>query len=664
MKKLIVLFIVSFFFSMHQSNSQTASKKISLLVSAKVQVAPPQITFRWPGDKSCTKYFIFRKTKISEDWGIPVDTLTANDSVWIDKNLKAGDAYEYYFQKVTGLYISGLSYLYSGINFPAIDSRGTMLLLVDDAYKTSLQNEIINLMLDLVGDGWKVKRFYINRSETVNNVRNLIKNAWTQDKTITTVFLLGHIPVPYSGIFTTPPDGHVVGSGGHTAAWPADVYYAEFSANWTDYLKDTTAARQDSWNRPGDGKLDQVKIPSDLELQIGRVDLYQMPSFSANDTFLIKQYLDKNHRFRIGLVNANKRGLIDDNFNSYNLTAQGWRSFAAFFGDSSIFDNMTNGKDYFPTMKNESYLWSCGSGAGWYTSCSGVGTTSNFVTDSLQSVFTMLTGSFFGDWNYPDNILRAPLASKSPFLVSFWGGIPQWQLHWMALGENIGYCSKITQNNDQLYYNGNFNNSYKGTHIALMGDPTLRMHVVKPPSNLKVTGTSTKHLVWKKSKDNITGYNIYRGNYIWGNFTKITLTPVTDTFFNDPVPMSGVNVYMVRAVKLETSASGSYFNMSEGIFDLSTFSLGADYPEFKTVAGINIFPNPSSGIINIKSENLKSTVDVKIYNQTGQLVISDQNLNSGGNISLNYDLSVFGKGLYIIRISSGNQIISKKLIIY
>ena len=60
----------------------------------------------------------------------------------------------------------------------------------------------------------------------------------------------------------------------------------------------------------------------------------------------------------------------------------------------------------------------------------------------------------------------------------------------MALGESIGYATKLSQNNNALYYHGYFNASVRKIHIALMGDPTLRMHVVKPPSNLTADSIS------------------------------------------------------------------------------------------------------------------------------------------------------------------------------
>ena len=85
--------------------------------------------------------------------------------------------------------------------------------------------------------------------------------------------------------------------------------------------------------------------------------------------------------------------------------------------------------------------------------------------------FTILAGSFFGDWDITNNFLRAPLCKTS--LASFWGGIPKWYVHTMALGKHIGYGARTSINNQAFYFNGQFNNAHYLVSNALMGDPYL-----------------------------------------------------------------------------------------------------------------------------------------------------------------------------------------------
>ena len=81
------------------------------------------------------------------------------------------------------------------------------------------------------------------------------------------------------------------------------------------------------------------------------------------------------------------------------------------------------------------------------------------------------------------------------------------------------------------------------------------------------------------STDSIEGYDIYRATAPSGPFTRINKSLVKDTIFNAENGASAKYTYMVRAVKLEKSASGTYFNPSEGAFA----SLGSSSPNVAKV---------------------------------------------------------------------------------
>ena len=196
-----------------------------------------------------------------------------------------------------------------------IESRGKIILLVDSLYATELANELSRLQQDLVGDGWTVLRRDVARTESPDNIKGIIHSYYDADPAgVRSVFLFGHIPVPYSGNFN--PDGHP----DHQGAWPADVYYGDMDGTWTDNsVSNTSAQRQANWNVPGDGKFDQSELPSDVELEVGRVDLSNMTCFSNKNPAryekdLLRQYLNKDHNFRHGLMAVQRRGLICDNW--------------------------------------------------------------------------------------------------------------------------------------------------------------------------------------------------------------------------------------------------------------------------------------------------------------------------------------------------------------
>src|SRR5204863_9463126 len=119
-------------------------------------------------------------------------------------------------------------------------------------------------------------------------------------------------------------------------------------------------------------------------------------------------------------------------------------------------------------------------------------TTTDLVAADIKAVFTMLFGSYLGDWDTQDNFQRAVLATPTSGLVCCWSGSPHWFCHHMALGETIGFSTRLTQNNGPLGLYRNQTNTYAGlVHIALMGDPTLRMHPVVPAGSLAGVASSS-----------------------------------------------------------------------------------------------------------------------------------------------------------------------------
>ncbi|MDB6019200.1 MAG: hypothetical protein JWR19_3689 [Pedosphaera sp.] len=543
--------------------------------SAQVQTSPPQIILSWPADADARMFNVYRKLITDASWGNPIAVLPTGATGFKDTNVTVGSAFEYQIEEPTDYFpwpngnpsqwLTAYGYIYAGIQVPLIESRGKVVLIVANTYATNLSNELARLQQDLTGDGWVVLRHDVNPSDSVPSVKGLIQTDYNADPAnVKAVFLFGHVPVPYSGNFD--PDEHL----DHLGAWSADVYYGDMTGTWTDSTVNSTSAENSrNWNVPGDGKFDQSAIPSDVELQVGRVDLSDMPSFAPlTELDLLRQYLNKDHNFRFGLISAQRRGLICDNFGEINgesPASSAWRNFAPLFGPAATTEVSAN--QYFSTLASQSYLCSYACGGGSYTSAQNVGVTGDFVTTDIQSVFTMLFGSYFGDWDKTDDFLRAPLATSTYGLTCAWVGFPHWYFHHMALGQTIGYSTRLSQNNGVPgLYQARVNAVARGVQMALMGDPTLRLHTVLPPSNLANTSGTGVALSWTSSADTVQGYHVYRATSAAGPFTRLTGSLIAGNSFTDTTVSAGTYTYMVRAIKLETSGGGTYFNPSQGTF--------------------------------------------------------------------------------------------------
>ena len=607
--------------------------EFSVQASASVQVAPARITLTWPQDQYMlpNSYTVYRKAPGDNSWGTGT-TLPGTSTSYVDNNVVIDTPYEYQIVKVTSQY-TGYGYLYAGINVLMTDSRGKLLLVVDTTYAGALADELAQLQQDLMGDGWAVVRLDVGRNDSVNSVKDKIKAQYSADPgNVKCVFLFGHVPVPYSGDIV--PDGHIPN---HQGAWPCDGFYGDMDGTWTDNsVNDSGADDVRNHNVPGDGKFDQSTFPAPIKLMVGRVDLANMPgelwyggpTTIPSELDLLRNYLNKDHKYRTRQFSLPQQAIVGDFFGVRNgeaFAASGYRNFSTFFGANNVTNVQTQGA-WTPTLKATPYLWAYGAGAGSLASVAGLGnsdsyhnlTTPEMYTNDIKTAFAMLFGSWLGDWDGKDDIMRCVLALPSYGLASVWSGRPHWFLQHMGLGETIGYGARLTQNNGNTgLYRNQINSAAGQVHIALMGDPTLRLHMVAPPTDLSATtnGPSVT-LSWTASTDSVLGYYVYKISAKDGSVLKLTKAPISTTTFTDTRRAGAAN-YMVRAVSLQTSSSGSYHNPSTAAFLV---------PAASSIGSVTSTNGPSSGSSNSTTNG--STTSISATN--GSTTSPTSNVISNG----------------------------------
>ncbi len=636
------------------------SDKFSISTQATANSAGTEITLKFTPVSDVNSYSIFRKDFGAESWGNAIATLGADDSTYTDNTIEAGKMYDYHLVKTGDGGLTGYGYVTAGAKVEAIHDRGKVLLVVDSALGSQIPAELSMLKKDLVGDGYQVLEYSVAQTVDHIAIKTKIEDFKKQHATLEHVYILGHVAVPYSGIYcedtywVVPPDGHKAGVGDHCGAWAADAYYGVFTGSWSDVYSVTTGTRSHTKNEPSDGKFDQIVLPGKVELNIGRVDLSNLPAFSKNEVELTQQYITKSHNYRHGITKPVMKALVDENFaanGGEQFGASGYRSFGAMVGIDNI-----NQNDYMTTTKDEQYLVAHGTGPGSYTSCGGVGKTSDFVTNNSAAYFNMLFGSFFGNWDIDNNFLRAPLAVEKGGLTNAWAGRPNWHFYPLALNQTTGYCARLTQNNTTLYDARNFRNQI---HVALMGDPTLHLNIIAPATDVKVAkqdGDKTALISWTASIDNVDGYYVYYSKDSMGPFVKATAQPITNTSFAHTAPHQGTVYYMVRSTRLENTNSGSFYNLGQGSFgmveDLINTSID---PLLSNVSDIQVYPNPASSYVRIsfKSDTYHKA-NLEVIDASGRAVLK-QVVNSYDSESLRIDVSNLTAGLYFVKINNASS---------
>ncbi len=621
------------------SFAQTSSERAAVQLTATVQSSPARITINWTSMSSTSSITIYRKTLAANTWGSAHATVASSATQYQDNSVTVGTAYEYRVVRVAGG-VTGNGYIATGIAVPAVDYRGKMILLVDNTVAAPLTNEIQQLERDLRADGWAVVRSDVSRTASVTSIRNIVVGHYNSDPTnVKALFLLGHVPVPYSG--NQAPDGHSE----HTGAWPCDGYYGELNGTWTDNTVNNSAAqRAENRNVLGDGKFDQTQFPSDLELQVGRVDMYDMPAFGQSEVELLRAYLNKVHSFKVKGFTPQERGLVFDNLQwvSNPLAASAWRNLPPLVGASNITTAYPYGEPFHTYVNGQSYLWTYSSGGGsqayvgstlTFNGANNVATTETLAGGvQMNGVFNMSFGSYFGDWDNKNNFLRAPLASGQA-LTNCWAAIPAWYFHHMGMGQNIGYSVQRTMNNASLYtpLTDGWQGSIGRVHLALMGDPSLRMQMVAPPTNLSVTNVSgTASFTWNASAEASAGYYLYSIDAATGVATRLVSSAITATSYQSgTIPYVQGRQYMVRAVKLRVNQSGSFYDLSLGALATASGS-GSAVVDCAGVAGGSALPGTACNDGNACTTN-------DVYNAncqcTGTAVSSTVSITAGGSTS-------------------------------
>ncbi|MES2616916.1 MAG: hypothetical protein V4613_03505 [Bacteroidota bacterium] len=544
------------------------------------------LDFKWHSrSPTASAQWVFKKNKYDLVWGGAYKSVATTDSVFSD-TITTGNQFEYMFEKQYGPHgYSIYGYVLAGHRVPAVFNRGKILVIVDSANKAYLANDLRTLQNDLIGDGWRPVMKYFSSSTTVAQIKSYILTTYRADpNNVKSLLLIGDLAVPYSGDYkatgTYPPDGHTSGNSpgaSHEGAWPADCYYGDVLTDslWTDsYVTNSLGSRTANNNSPGDGKFDNDYVPYLVTLQVGRIDLSNMSNFTLTERELLSQYLKRDHDFRHKVFSVRERCLVDDIFGTSlspeDLANNAYRNMAPLVGDTAV-----KALNYLTTLNSNDYLWSFGFGYGNYDYNSAIGNTSDFANSSqtVKSVFSGFFGSYFGDWDNSNNFLRAPLAAQGHVLNTFYSGRPHWFFHHMGMGETIGYSTMMTQNNyDTVSYDVLYPSIMAGiwnVHPALMGDPTIRMQPVEPARNFYIRQDSCYNrfrLRWQAPSDTaVHSFYIFRAKHIDSTFTLLGSTQ--NLTYVDNAPLTGNNVYMLRDLKLQTSFSGTYFNLGQGVFD-------------------------------------------------------------------------------------------------
>lgn len=560
-------------------------------LSAEALQSPPALRLNWKGGAGATNY-IQRRVAGTTNW-TSLDAVAG--TTYLDTNIVAGERYDYYVNvrdNSKARYAHermAPAWIQASAQGRPIEDRGVLVLLVDQTLAGALGPELAEYRSNLVGDGWRVERhdvprhiddyagtnsFLTNFHNITKVIKPLILSAYAAHGSgLKCVSIVGHVSIPYTGYHAD--DGHY-GQGGqdnHQGAWASDLYYADMDGVWRDWGVPSSPSFGETVNLKDDGKFYESDVPpnaagvAQIEVPVGRIDFARLPVFPQGETGLLRQYFAKNNKYRHGLTTYEPKVDYAGGFaNSIDWTVHQ----NAFALGSLLWQGEGRVARMDGFMERQgSALWACISGPGglYYHNIPPVSHQTLDFADPAKEPhvgFYLLLGSWFPDWNLStNNFMRATLATPNHGLAAIWTLSQQWQFQSAALGDTLASAELATINGKQ--WRTGWPQSDRS--LLIQGDPALRLQVLAPPGKVTLRASGGRvRLSWPASPEKGAQYFVYRAASPEGPFTRLTPTPLTTTSYTDSRPAAGAATYQVRALKLVTTGSGSYTNLSQGKF--------------------------------------------------------------------------------------------------
>lgn len=275
-------------------------------------------------------------------------------------------------------------------------------------------------------------------------------------------------------------------------------------------------------------------------------------------------------------------------------------------------------------------------------------------TNASLSSFSYLNG--YGELT-PDNYAFMPLTKiLANARVEFWaaGYDPDYPAETFSFvvasedGSNIVTMNTWTTSNPYAKYSVDLS-GYAGEKVFL----GFRHHTTVAAYALCIDNITVTNAIWAGTASETDHYNIYR-SFDGVNYNLIGIADGSATSYIDHAIQNVNQYYKLTAVN--TIAGGetceSAFAMSvDGIHDYVYMqTLGID----ETNRGVSVYPNPTQGNLNIEAVGMKH---ITVMNALGQVVYDAP--ADAEKVSL--DLSSYGAGMYMVRISTEHETILKKI---
>ncbi|MCH2044111.1 MAG: T9SS type A sorting domain-containing protein [Saprospiraceae bacterium] len=177
---------------------------------------------------------------------------------------------------------------------------------------------------------------------------------------------------------------------------------------------------------------------------------------------------------------------------------------------------------------------------------------------------------------------------------------------------------------------------------------------------------------------NDVGVGTYAPDTVWGGLFELDPTQTYTLYIRDYDATStdedcGIFNFSGNA------SSGSFSNgAASAQIDISHYVDTVTYTETITIStcnsvgeidqvesSLNVYPNPTMGEVNVSFHLYGTEADAQVIisDMLGRTVHMEQVNAFGGNYKNTFDLSAYGKGVYILQVRVGNEMVNRKIVL-
>ncbi len=161
------------------------------------------------------------------------------------------------------------------------------------------------------------------------------------------------------------------------------------------------------------------------------------------------------------------------------------------------------------------------------------------------------------------------------------------------------------------------------------------------------------------------------GTFEPSEYTAICTTSTAGVNIATPVTipitaLTGLTGMRVRsratAGALDSTSACTTFGSGETEDYMVTIDIPFGIKEYANAINLNVYPNPTNGLVTISSENtVSSHLTIQVMNIEGSKIVNEQSGAVNGAIHKTIDLSSYAKGIYFIRVITDKATIIKKV---